>query len=134
MRKDIEELKKLYADGFSCAEIGKMIGISRQSVHETLTRVKVKFREKKVLPFLIFDGKKWTVSKTTGYYRLTNERKKHISLHCYVWEKYNGKIPKGFDIHHKDLDKTNNSIENLEIITHSEHAKKYSTGRNQYSK
>lgn len=45
-----------------------------------------------------------------------------ISLHHYVWEKYNGPRPKGYDIHHRDGNKRNNDISNLECITHSEHA------------
>lgn len=44
-------------------------------------------------------------------------------LHRKVWECYNGPIPEGYDIHHKDGDKSNNNIDNLELLSHSEHAK-----------
>lgn len=39
------------------------------------------------------------------------------------WEYNNGAIPKGYDIHHKNKNKLDDSIENLEIIKHNEHAK-----------
>ena len=42
-------------------------------------------------------------------------------LHRAVWEKENGKIPKGFHIHHIDGDRTNNRLSNLQIISASEH-------------
>lgn len=42
-------------------------------------------------------------------------------LHRAVWEFYNGKIPKGYHIHHKDENKKNNQIENLECLTKHDH-------------
>jgi len=42
-------------------------------------------------------------------------------LHRQVWESVFGPIPPGFDIHHKDGNKLNNSIENLESLPHFEH-------------
>ena len=47
-------------------------------------------------------------------------------IHRYVWEYYNGAIPKGYDVHHKDHDKSNNDISNLELITKAEHTKLHS--------
>lgn len=45
------------------------------------------------------------------------------TLHRYVWEKYNGKVPKGYAVHHKDGNCQNNDISNLECISVSEHMK-----------
>ena len=45
------------------------------------------------------------------YYSRNNYR-----MHRFVWEHYNGKIPDGYDVHHKDGNTHNNSIENLEIV------------------
>lgn len=39
---------------------------------------------------------------------------------------------KGFDIHHKDLNKLNDDIDNLERITRSEHAKIHTSGEKNY--
>lgn len=72
----------------------------------------------------IFDGHSFALDKKSGYYiccyRINGKRKR---LHVYVWEKANGPVPKGFHVHHKDENKSNNSLENLEILTESEHHK-----------
>lgn len=48
---------------------------------------------------------------------------KSVKVHVYVWEKENGPKPKGFDIHHVDFDKGNYDIENLELLSKSNHSK-----------
>lgn len=71
---------------------------------------------------IIFDGHKFTKDKTTGYYIKTTTPR--TRLHIYVWEYYNNcKVPKGFDIHHKDMNKDNNDISNLELVSRSRHNK-----------
>ena len=44
-------------------------------------------------------------------------------VHILVWEKQNRIKPKGYDIHHKDFDKSNYHIENLELLSFSDHKK-----------
>lgn len=44
-------------------------------------------------------------------------------LHVFVWELHNGPVPDGYDIHHIDHDKDNNSIENLTAIRREDHRK-----------
>lgn len=52
-----------------------------------------------------------------GYQRIYNkEQHKLRMLHDMVWENIYGEIPEGFQIHHKDFDKLNNDIENLEMV------------------
>jgi hypothetical protein len=46
---------------------------------------------------------------------------KSIKLHVYIWEKSNGEKPKGYDIHHKDFNKSNYILSNLELLTLSDH-------------
>jgi hypothetical protein len=48
---------------------------------------------------------------------------KTIKLHIYIWEKIYGNKPKHFDIHHKDFDKKNYSVDNLELLSFSDHRK-----------
>jgi hypothetical protein len=43
-------------------------------------------------------------------------RKNRVMMHRIVWEKHNGPIPDGFEIHHIDEDKENNDISNLELV------------------
>ena len=50
-------------------------------------------------------------------------------IHRVIWSFYNGKIPEDCVIHHKDFDKNNNDISNLQILTYSEHAKVHNAKR-----
>lgn len=68
----------------------------------------------------IFDGLLFRRDKHTGYYL---NKKTQTRLHVYVWEYHNGKVPKGYHIHHIDFDKDNNEIDNLQLLTASAHLK-----------
>lgn len=48
-------------------------------------------------------------------------QKKGRRLHRAVWEDHNGPIPKGYHVHHKDGDTSNNDIANLELLHGGEH-------------
>ena len=129
-KSDTQEVIELYLAGYSCGDIARMFSMSRQAVWERLTRSKVKLRTKKVLPFVVYDGIKFT-PRGNGYYRATS-RDKNLFLHRYIYEKEVGIIPEGYDIHHIDFDRQNNRVDNLECISKSEHTSKYSPGHNQY--
>lgn len=45
--------------------------------------------------------------------------------HIVIWRKTNGgiSIPKCYDIHHTDFNKTNNNINNLKLLSKIEHRK-----------
>lgn len=66
--------------------------------------------------YLTVDGIKF-YKCASGYYSDSKSRR----LHVYVWEKHNGKVPEGYDIHHKDHDKSNNDISNLECVLRKSH-------------
>ena len=52
-----------------------------------------------------------------GYRRVRCPREKRLRMeHVLVWEDSHGSIPSGMQIHHKDGDKLNNAIENLEML------------------
>ena len=57
------------------------------------------------------------------YYRASGcYRKYGINyLHIEVWKSYNGEIPDGYHVHHKDGNTLNNSIDNLELLPTKEH-------------
>lgn len=61
--------------------------------------------------------------KPDGYYKADHHKHGGVTMHRYVWELHCGPIPNGFHIHHKDGDKSNNCIENLEILSPSDHSK-----------
>lgn len=46
-----------------------------------------------------------------------------LYAHRWVWIIRNGEIPPGKELHHKDEDPSNNAIENLQLLTCSEHLK-----------
>lgn len=48
-----------------------------------------------------------------------------IHAHRWVWINHHGTIPKGMDIHHIDGDKDNNEIENLAMLSRSDHLKEH---------
>lgn len=71
----------------------------------------------------IFNGKKYARDDRTGYYLCHDSAGSGSRLHRDVWRYYNCEIPKGYDIHHKDHDKGNNDIENLQLLKNKEHRK-----------
>ena len=125
------EMYEQYLGGYSLSEVGRMYGITRQAVFSGFKCRGYKLREKKKLPFLTFNGDKFTL-RNTGYYGRTNGDRN--LMYRVVWEYYNGKIPAGWEVHHINHNKTDNRIKNLELYEKSEHAKKFSTGHNQYTK
>ena len=68
-----------------------------------------------------------------GYKRclLYNEkgRRKFLSVHHIVWLYFKGPIPQGLEIHHKNGNKLDNSMSNLELMTKKQNVKHaYDTG------
>lgn len=88
-------------------------------------------RKKQPLPFMMFNGSKYTI-RNTGYYGKTDG--KRTLMHRDVWEFHNGPIPDGYDVHHRDENKLNNDIGNLECLPKSEHTRLYSPHNNQYTR
>ena len=65
-------------------------------------------------------GKILNPSKDSGGYLQIIIRKKRYSVHRLVWEMFNGSIPEGLDVNHIDEDKTNNRLDNLNLMTRKE--------------
>ena len=56
--------------------------------------------------------------------KLTSQGRRDFKMeHHLVWESQNGPVPEGFDIHHIDGDTYNNAIDNLECLSHEDHAR-----------
>jgi len=90
--------------------------------HHFLSEIKPSGYEK--YPFKIIDS--------SGYIELRKNLEIDLDYfpikeHRYVMEKFLGrKLSKNEIIHHKDQNKTNNKVENLQIMNPSEHAKTHS--------
>tara|TARA_R110002126_G_scaffold6065_5_gene31939 strand:+ start:816 stop:1355 length:540 start_codon:yes stop_codon:yes gene_type:complete len=48
---------------------------------------------------------------------------KHRPIHRVLWEAFNGRIPKGFEVNHINLNRQDNRLENLELVTHQQNIK-----------
>jgi len=46
-------------------------------------------------------------------------------IHRLVYEAFVGEIPNGYAVHHKDFNRQNNRVENLEVLSKKEHTKKH---------
>jgi hypothetical protein len=58
--------------------------------------------------------------KVHGYQRVVWNGKLEME-HRVIWQLTNGVIPEGYEIHHKDKNRLNNKIENLELISKKQH-------------
>ena len=70
-------------------------------------------------------GKKFYLDSKTGYWISTQTPK--IRAHVFVWKYNHGYIPKKHHIHHIDENKSNNSIENLKMLSTKQHNDLHST-------
>jgi len=52
-----------------------------------------------------------------------------LRLHRVKWELYRGEIPIGFVVHHKDRNKLNNALSNLELMEWGTHSSKHNHER-----
>lgn len=43
-----------------------------------------------------------------------------VAVHRAMWEAFNGPIPEGMEVNHKNLDRADNRLDNLELLTHRE--------------
>ena len=65
-----------------------------------------------------------------GYVQITPPKGyKHKGLHRIIWVIVNGDIPEGYDVHHIDGNKLNNSIYNLELVEHKKHMSEHKMGK-----
>lgn len=70
-----------------------------------------------------FNGKHYVRDDSIGYYLCHDKEGAGSRLHRDVWEYYNCEIPKGYEVHHKDHNKMNNDIGNLQLLPKGEHSK-----------
>src|SRR5689334_9661561 len=64
----------------------------------------------------VFNGECFRLYRGSKYFSKRSRR-----LHRVVWEYHHGPVPKGYHVHHKDHDRANNQIGNLELLTPKEH-------------
>lgn len=119
----------LYQQGFSLSQVAKAFSVTRQGVYKMFAKRNFTLRTVELLPFIVWNGRKYT-RRLNGYYARTSGGR--IYLHREVWEQANGPIPDGREVHHKNGDKTNNSLDNLEMLSESEHGTRHGFAGNQH--
>lgn len=68
-----------------------------------------------------------------GYYVITSKKEGNQNklLHRLIWEDfYNCEVPEGYIIHHKNGDKLDNCILNLQVMRDKDHRILHNTGEN----
>jgi len=73
---------------------------------------------------VIYKDRKYKTGKGRKYLTCGSSRYIYSRyLHRQIWFDNYGKIPDGYSVHHKDENRFNNDISNLEILTHVDHCK-----------
>ncbi len=139
-------LKLYFEDELSYRDIAKKLSCSETPVKEAMRRYGLKPRSKSESSILRCKKKPETnpgrkgMPKNPNYgkdnhawkggyvrkdgYKLISVDGEQRLEHRYIWEQYHKKpIPPGYQIHHIDGDKLNNKIENLQMISNSDHQK-----------
>lgn len=110
----------LYCQGQSLEEVGQAFGVTRQTVYTRFKRQNLDLRQRpKPKPFIEYEGRRYTIG-TQGYYRATEGDR--ALLHRVIYENEVGPIPDGWDIHHIDHDKLNNTVTNFMCLSKADHA------------
>lgn len=65
----------------------------------------------------------WT--NLQGYTMLRLSTNKVISLHKLIYQNLHGKVPKGYQVHHRDYNITHNCRSNLTLILETKHRKRH---------
>ena len=71
-----------------------------------------------------FNGKEYRLYPKERYFK-----SHRYYMHHDVWKYFNGQIPKGYHVHHKDGSSWNNNIQNLELIEANKHLSFHSKQR-----
>ena len=107
---------------------GKSLEIDK-TIKFLMTAAMFDFNDEEILkivkPYMYqeFNGLKFIHDGRQGYYRCRKAGFKDVYMHRYIWEYYNGEIPKNCVIHHIDFDRANNDISNLQLMNKTEHRK-----------
>lgn len=71
---------------------------------------------------IVYDEIKFHLDTSSGYYLSSTQLNgKREWLHRYIWIRHNSEIPPNYLVHHKDENKENNDISNLELVSEQNH-------------
>lgn len=124
-RKYLNEIKevnaKLNKEEKEKVKILEKIKEKDREIQEITTKI-ITTMEINEKPHLDETYNKWLViiDNKSGYEQFPKNGK---FFHRWYYEREKGKIPYGYEIHHKDGNKRNNLLDNLELVTKEEHDK-----------
>ena len=125
---------EMYLSGKSLAEVAAVYDRTRQAVYSVFRSRGYELRPKKMLPVVLIDGIKFSLSgkhRKIKLYRRTDKERSLLSH--YIWQKHHGPMPYGWGVHHKDGNVLNDAIENLECLTIKEISSKHNPHLNQFT-
>ena len=113
--EQIDAAKAMFADGAALGSVAAFLGTSVTTA------------------FNIKHGKTWAGDSShrpvkthvarDHYVRFSpckNGKYAKVAVHRAMWEAFVGPIPEGMEINHKNLDRADNRLDNLELLTHRE--------------
>lgn len=127
----VERILTMYEFEESIRGIAKVMDLARRRITKTLTENNIKIRPLYAghKEHITFNGRKYRL-RSDGYWKSTT--KPETYLHRDMWEKENGKIEEGHEIHHKDDNKSHNETSNFESLTKAAHGRwHYHKGSNE---
>ena len=109
----IPEAKRMFEHGATLKEVAIFLNTSITTAHSIKQgktwNGNAKYRTVKPRP----NGKHYEFIDLVRNGKYTRK-----SLHRVVWEAFNGPIPRRLEINHKDINRSNNHLSNLELLTH----------------
>lgn len=100
----------------------KLIAKTKTEIYHNNTVRSFHIQDVCILVDTTYDGHKVYMD---GKYPAIYLGNKNYHLHRYVWEQAYGPIPKNMVIHHKDFNRGNWNLNNLELLTRAEHLKRH---------
>ena len=113
--ENIEVINALVAAGWNLHRVARHIGVTRETIRKFVDGVSYKHTPNILKPALGTDGYPFVVLSKNGSTR-------QVTLHYLVTEAFLGGRPDGFEVNHKDGNKANPRLDNLEYVTKSENA------------
>ncbi len=81
---------------------------------------------------MVYHGTVYWVQRSGRYFSSRQPVFGERLLHRRVWAEQNGEIPEGHEVHHKDRDWRNLSIDNLELMSAADHYAEHSKERSEF--
>ena len=110
----IDEAKAMFADGAELSAVAKFLGTS------VTTAFNIKHGKTWVGDSAARPVKTHLINGYAIFSPCKDGKYRKVSVHRALWEAFVSPIPGKMEINHKNLDRSDNRVENLELVTHSE--------------